>query len=118
MLQILKTINEELVCLDHLEDGIWVNLVNPTEEELSQVGSGLNIDNEYIRAALDEEERARIEHDNDQFLIIVDVPVIEKDGTSNLYATIPLGIILLKEAIVTVCLRENTVIRDFEKSRV
>ena len=118
MLNIYKTVNEELVILDHFEEGIWANLVNPDEEELSMVVSALPIDNEYLRAALDEEERARIEHDNDQFLILVDVPVIDKDGNSNLYSTIPLGIILLKETIVTVCLKENTIIKDFEKKRV
>lgn len=118
MLNIYKTINDDLVTLDHFEDGIWVNLTNPDEEELLKVGSSLSIDNEYLRAALDDEERARIEHDNDQFLILVDVPVIDKDGNSNLYSTIPLGIILLKETIVTVCLKESTVIKDFEKKRV
>lgn len=118
MLNIFRTIGDELATLDHFEDGVWVNLVNPDEEELSRVGSALLIDNEFLRAALDEEERARIEHDNDQFLIIVDVPVIDKDGNNNLYSTIPLGIILLKETIVTVCLKENTIIKDFEKKRV
>jgi magnesium transporter len=118
MLNIYKTINDEMVNLDHFEEGIWINLVNPDEEELSRIVNALPIDNEFLRAALDEEERARIEHDNDQFLILVDVPVIDKDGNSNLYSTIPLGIILLKETIVTVCLKENTIIKDFEKKRV
>ena len=118
MLSIYKTLNDELISLDRFEDGIWVNLVNPDEDELSQVTAELGVESEYLRAALDEEERARIEHDNDQFLIIVDVPVIDKDGNINLYSTIPLGIILLKQAIVTVCLRDSTVIKDFEKKRV
>lgn len=118
MLSIYKTLNDELIKLDKYEDGIWVNLVNPDEDELSQVTAELGIESEYLRAALDEEERARIDHDNDQFLILVDVPVIDKDGNINLYSTIPMGIILLKEAIVTVCLRESTVIKDFEKKRI
>lgn len=118
MLNIYKTVKDDLINLDSFEEGVWVNLVNPDEEELQRVSSSLNIDNEYLRAALDEEERARIEHDNDQFLILVDVPVIDKEGTTNLYSTLPLGIILLKDTIITVCLKENTVIKDFEKKRV
>lgn len=118
MLTIYKTLNDELTSLEKFEDGVWVNLVNPDEDELSQVTAELGIESEYLRAALDEEERARIDHDNDQILIIVDVPVIDKDGNINLYSTIPLGIILLKQAIVTVCLRDSTVIKDFEKKRV
>lgn len=118
MLDIYKTINDELVSLDHFEDGVWVNLVNPDEEEILRVCEGLNVESEYVRAALDEEERARIEHDNGQVLIIVDVPVIDKDGNTNLYATLPLGIVLVKEAIITVCLKDSTVIKDFEKKRI
>ncbi len=118
MLQIFKTVNDELLCLDNFEDGVWVDLVNPDEEEIQRVCAGLGAEPEYVRAALDEEERARIEHDNGQILIIVDIPVIDKDGNTNLYATIPLGIILLKEHIITVCLKESTVIKDFEKKRI
>ena len=118
MLQIYKTVNDELTPVEKYEDGVWVNLVNPSEEEILEVCSEMGVDPEYFRAALDEEERARIEHENGQFLIIVDVPVIDKDGINNLYSTIPLGIILLKDAIITVCLRENTIIKDFEKKRI
>lgn len=118
MLSIYKTLNDELISLDRFEDGIWVNLVNPDEDELSKVITELGVENEFLRAALDEEERARIEHDNDQFLILVDVPVIDKDGNINLYSTIPMGIILMKQAIVTICLRDNTIIKDFEKKRI
>lgn len=118
MLQIYKTVNDEFLCLDNFEDGVWVNMVNPDEDEIKRVCEGLGAEAEYIKAALDEEERARIEHDNGQVLIIVDVPVIDKDGNLNLYATIPLGIIMMKESIVTVCLKDNTVIKDFEKKRV
>ncbi|NJD04414.1 MAG: magnesium transporter CorA family protein [Ruminiclostridium sp.] len=118
MLQIYKTVNDELKPVEKFEDGVWANLVNPSEEEIIKVCSEMEVDPEYFRAALDEEERARIEHENGQFLIIVDVPVIDKDGINNLYSTIPMGIILLKDAIITVCLRENTIIKDFEKKRI
>lgn len=118
MLQIFKTVNDELVSLDNFEAGVWVDLVNPSEEELQKVCTSLGAEPEYVRAALDEEERARIEHDNGQILIIVDVPVIDKDEYTNLYATIPLGIILMKDYIITVCLKENTVIKDFGKKRI
>ena len=118
MLQIYKSINDELITLDHFEDGVWVNMVNPSEEEISNICNSLNVEPDYIKAALDEEERARLEHDNGQILIIVDIPIIDKDGNTNLYATIPVGIVLLKDVIVTVCLKENTVIKDFEKKRI
>jgi magnesium transporter len=118
LLQIYKTINDNLEIIEKIEDGVWINLVNPTELEIKRVCDETGAEAEFIRAALDDEERARTEHENGQNLILVDVPVVDRDETINLYVTIPLGIIMLKDIIITVCLRENSVIRAFEKNKV
>lgn len=118
MLEIFKTVNDELVNLDRFEDGVWVNLINPNEEEITSVCEGLKVECDFVKAALDEEERARIEYENGQTLIMVDAPVIDKDGDTNIYTTIPLGIVLVKESIITVCLKENTIVRDFANNRI
>jgi magnesium transporter len=118
MLEIYKTVNNEIVRTDVFEDGVWVNLINPDEEEINKVSSVLNVEPDFLRAALDEEERARIESENGQTLIIVDTPVIEKEDSSHLYTTIPLGIILIKHIIITVCLSEDTLLNDFSKNKV
>lgn len=121
MLEIFKTLNaanNELVRTDVFEEGAWVNLINPTESEINYVNSALNVEIDFLKAALDEEERARIENDNGQTLIIVDVPIIEKEGNMNLYTTIPLAIILIKHVIITVCLKEDTLLNDFRRSKV
>lgn len=118
MLEIFKTINEHLEELDHFEDGVWVNLIDPTPDEVKKVSEGLNIELEYLHAPLDEEERSRIEYENGQTIILVDTPVIEKEENTNVYYTIPLGIIYTHESIVTICLKENPVIKDFKNSRV
>lgn len=118
VLEIFKTVNEELVRMDHFEDGVWVNLTNPSEEEIIRVCNGLKVDAEYLKAALDEEERARIEYDNGQTLIIVDIAVDEKEDNNHVYITLPLGIVLSKECIITICLRENAILKDFINKRV
>lgn len=118
MLEIFKTINDQLIRVDTFEDGIWVNLISPNEQELSKVSESLKIDVEYLKAALDEEERARIEYESGNTLIIVDIPMIEKEGNNNVYSTIPLGIIIAKDSIVTVCLKEDTLLKDFMNNRI
>ncbi len=118
MLEIWKTVDNQIVSTDTFSDGIWVNLVNPTEEEILKVSNSLNVDVDILKAALDEEERARIEGHKGQTLIIVDIPVVEKEGQTTVYTTIPLGIILIKHMIITVCLREDTLIRDFANNKV
>ncbi len=119
MIEIFKTVNNEIVHADSFEEGVWVNLVNPNEEEIKKVNNALNVEMDFLRAALDEEERARIENDNGQTLIIVDTPVTEKEGDRmTLYTTIPLAIILMKHIIITVCLKEDTLLSDFSSNKV
>ncbi len=118
MLDIFKTVNNEIIRTDAFEEGTWVNLVNPTEEEINRVNASLNVEIDFLKAALDEEERARIESDSGQTLIIVDIPIVEKEGKMNVYTTIPLAIILIKHVIITVCLKEDTILSDFINSKV
>lgn len=118
MIKYYKTINDSLVCLDNFEEGVWVKLTNPTEDEINDICSNLNIDTGYIRAALDEEERPRIESENGHTLILVDIPIVENEGNNNVFSTIPLGIIVTKTSIVTVCLKETPILNDFINNRV
>ncbi|EGD48457.1 Mg2 transporter protein CorA family protein [Ruminiclostridium papyrosolvens DSM 2782] len=118
MIEIYKTVNNEIVRTETFEDGVWVNLINPTEEEIVKVHNTLGVEMDFLKAALDEEERARIESDNGQTLIIVDVPIVEKEAKLNVYTTIPLAIILIKHMIITVCLKEDTILNDFANNRV
>lgn len=118
MIDIFKTVNNEIVRTDTFEEGVWVNLANPTEEEIISVSNVLNVEVDFLKAALDEEERARIESDNGQTLIIVDIPIVEKEGKMNVYTTIPLAIILIKHVIITICLKEDTLLNDFINNKV
>lgn len=118
LIEVFKTVNNELVITDAFEEGVWINMVNPSEEEISRVSSSLNVEMDFLRAALDEEERARIESDEGQTLIVVDTPVVEYEGQLNLYYTIPLAIIILKHTIITVCLYGDTILDDFRHNRV
>ena len=117
MLNIYKTIDGKMTQLDQVEDGCWINLIYPTEEELNTVISTLNVDPSFLRAALDEEETSRIDTEDGQTLIIIDVPAVEKDDAM-VYSTLPLGIIVTPKHIITVCLKESSVIRNLSEGRV
>ncbi len=118
LLEIYKTIDEQLKSLDKIEEGSWVNLINPTEEEVTWVCKDLGLDSDAVRAALDEEERSRLELEDDYTLILVDIPVAELKESAYGYTTLPLGIIHTDKCIMTVCLRENSIIRGFQENRV
>lgn len=119
MIKIYKTIDGKIQEIESIERNSWINMVNPTEEELQFITKELAVEPDFLRAALDEEEISRVElEDNNQALITIDVPVIQKDTKMVLYTTIPVGIIQTEENIITVCLRDNTLIDDFAKGRV
>ncbi len=105
--------NNKLKEIDKIEPGAWIHLLEPTEEEIVSVRDELGVEDEFIRAALDEEETVRIDAENDQQLVLVDIPIVRPERTSFLYSTLPLGIVITKENIITVCLEETSIIEDF-----
>ncbi len=118
MRRIFKTVDDHLTECTTLEKGCWVHLQNPTKEEIDGLNTRFALDPTYLAAALDEEESARIEHEGDQTLIIVDIPYVESEGSGYIYSTIPLGIVLVDEIIITVCTRDTPIIADFTQERV
>ena len=118
MLTIHKTVEGKMVRLDAVEDGCWVNLTYPSEDELKTVSAILGVEPSFLRAALDEEETSRIDSEDGQTLIIVDTPAMEKDDTGVVYSTLPLGIIVTDKHIITVCLKETSVVRDLQDGLV
>ena len=113
MIRYYKSINSKLEKLKSFEDGCWVNLVEPTQSEINEISEMFNIDIENIKAALDEEERSRIEIEDNHTLILIDIPIDESDASSTHYSTIPLGIILLENTIVTICTAQTKILNDF-----
>lgn len=112
MLNIYKSgcdgINE--LDLNQLEKGAWLELVNPSHEELETVASLTAVPLDFLTAALDEEERSRIEVEKTEMLVLIDIPVLRSNKD---YDTLPLGIIITADYLITVCLEVNAVMADF-----
>lgn len=120
MINIYLSENEILKEINNIRDGCWVDLTNPTTDEIDFVSSSLNLDKDFILSALDEEERARVEvdHDNDSILIIVDLPTYEVENDRRNYITMPLGIIFHSRCIVTVSLTKSVLLSGFVSGSV
>ena len=115
----LTTMDGEFLKIDDVRKGCWINLINPTEQEIRQVVDLTGIPYDFIKDPLDDDERSRIEKEGEYVLTIVDIPILVHDEQeSALYDTIPLGIIATERYFVTVCLEDNPIIRQFAKNRV
>lgn len=118
MIQYYKTINGRVRPLEEMEDGCWINVINPDEKEINGLIQEFSLEPDFLRAALDEEESSRIESEDDNTLIILDAPVAEKNGDSISYYTLPIGILVTQSHVITVCLRENPIIAEFTEGVV
>ena len=104
--------------INTFEPGAWINLVNPSQEESVRLSEQFNIDITDLRAPLDLEETSRIAVEDNYTLIIVDVPTYEERNNKSYYVTIPLGIIVTENAVITTCLQELTLFANFFNRRV
>ncbi|HJJ06582.1 MAG: magnesium transporter CorA family protein [Clostridia bacterium] len=96
--------------------GSWINMISPSEEEIKEVCDNLNIKDDFIKYSLDYEEKARIDIEDDgTMLFIVDIPIIEKENDSEIYTTMPIGMIVVRDDyFITVSLKNNSIIKEIE----
>ena len=96
--------------------GSWINMISTSEEEIKEVCDNLNIKDDFIKYSLDYEEKARIDMEDDgTMLFIVDIPIIEKENDSEIYTTMPIGMIVVRDDyFITVSLKNNSIIKEIE----
>lgn len=111
-----NTDNNKTEILKEYKKGSWINMVSPSEEEIEDVCKNLNIQDDFIRYSLDAEEKARIDIEDDgTMLFIVDIPIIEKENDSEIYTTIPIGMIVVRDDyFITVSLKNNSIIKELK----
>lgn len=115
MLEIFKSTESghlEKLTLKTLEKGSWINIIDPTPYELKEVSAACNVEPDFLRSALDEEERSHIDVEDDSIMILTNVPIVYEEES---YDTLPLAVILTKKYIITVCLEETPVIASFNE---
>lgn len=118
MIQIFMTEDGVIRQREEAEPGAWIALTDPTATEILSVAEQYNIDPDHLRAPLDEEERSRIEVEDNYTLVLVDIPSIEERSGKDWYVTIPLGIVTTSQVIITVCLEETPILDAFMDGRV
>ena len=118
MIRCFRTVDGVIRQIDEPVDGCWVAMTNPTATEIFQIAEKYHIEVDDLRAPLDEEERSRIEVEDEYTLILVDIPIIEERNDKDWYGTIPLAVIVTESAILTVCLEDTQVLNRFMEGRV
>ncbi len=109
MLNIYKTTEEGLEKIDTMVNGAWANVVDPTPEEMEKLMDwGMEMD--YINYSLDQDEMARMERDEEYTFILLRIPIHQPDSDVP-YTTVPLGIMILSNKIITVCRYDSDIFK-------
>ncbi len=115
MLQIFKSLESgplQELSLKTLEKGAWINIVDPTPYELKVISNLTEVDPDFLRSALDDEERSHTDVEENSVMVLTNVPVYRGEDS---YDALPLAIIVTADYIITVCLEETPVITEFNE---
>ena len=99
--------------IEEWQPGCWVQVTCPTEEDVYFLEQTLNIPDYYISDIADTDERARYDIDEGWVLIILRIPYVKETKSRTPYTTIPLGIIMKGDVLITVCNFETNMMIDF-----
>ena len=105
--------NGTLRTLDEWQPNCWVQVTCPTPEDTRFLEDTLGIPDYYISDIADTDERARYDIDEGWILIILRIPYVKETKSRTPYTTIPLGIIMKGDVLITVCNFETNMMIDF-----
>lgn len=117
MLEYFATRNNVLTEVSSFEHGSWIALTEPSLEEILLIEEVTGVEPHLLRAALDADESPHIDKEDEQILIVIDT-VVRSDMENELYETLPLGIIRLKNCIITICSNSDTFIEEFKTGKI
>ena len=99
--------------IDKWEPNCWVQVTCPTQEDIDFLEKKLGIPDYYVSDIADTDERARYDIDDGWVLIILRIPYVKEMKSRTPYTTIPLGIIMKGDVLITVCNFETNMMIDF-----
>jgi len=117
VINVYRTEGGKVERCSQIAHGNWVQMVAPTQEEVDSIKRELGILPEFLRYPLDEEETSRVERDEGQLLIIIKIPDARHEGDLVRYETIPLGIIMTEQRVITVCIKDTPVLEGMTDAK-
>ncbi len=111
--------NKKFKELKNLQKGCWIDIINPTNDEIKEISLKTNTDLDLLMKLTDDEELPRIEVGDNASLIVVDTPYITDTRYKHKYNTDPLGIIINNDGyFITVSLKKQALLDDFKNNKV
>lgn len=103
MIMIFKISKNKFIPVCEVEENCWINVINPDNKELEKLASELGVPLDFLTDPLDIDERARTETENGVTLIVLRIPRFDENNPEIPFTTMPVGIVLSNNIIITVC---------------
>lgn len=122
MIQYYTRVEGHLKQLQLSQPGCWINIHPPFDQnELENFGASKDIPSDYLTDSLDPDERSRYERwDENLKFILIQTPILNPDEEENqpIYITIPIGLMITPDLIITISGHENNILKKFIDGKV
>ncbi len=105
--------NKGIRKIEQWEPGCWIQVTCPVEDDVKYLLEDLHIPDYFIEDISDADERARYDYDEGWLMIILRIPHLKTITSRSPYTTIPLGILIKDDKIITICNQETKMMLDF-----
>jgi len=117
MIQYFKFINNRIIEVPSYQNDCWINISPPfNTDKLKQLSEQLSIPMDFLNDSMDIDERPRFESEDNVKFIVIKTPILNDNSdneTDTLHFTVPIGIILVGEDVVTISPYVNPAIHSF-----
>lgn len=105
--------NKGIKQINSWEPNCWIQVTCPVEDDVKYLIEELNIPDYFIEDISDTDERARYDYDEGWLMIILRIPHLKTVTSRSPYTTVPLGILIKENKIITICNQETKMMLDF-----
>ena len=99
--------------IDSWQPNFWVQVTCPVDDDVKYLQEELGMPDYFLFDVADADERARYDQDEGWLMIILRIPHLKAVSSRSPYTTIPLGIVIKGDKIITVCHQETRMMLDF-----
>jgi len=96
---------------------MWVDVRDVNREDVTTLTEEYSLPAELLADILDFDEQSRIEKEDDYTAIIMRIPQDIEGESPLVQNSIPLGVIIYPDRILTICQSDSIVLEDFAKAR-
>lgn len=105
--------NGSIKHIDSWQPNCWVQVTCPVDEDVEYLEKELGMPDYFLSDVADTDERARYDLDEGWLMIILRIPHLKSFSSRSPYTTIPLGIVIKEDKIITICNQETRMMLDF-----